>query len=185
MSPATLEPLQHALDKIRLAVREEILGANDFNKALLNARFLGSLNSHNNDGVLGDDELEQGLFDKFVRPKLGQVDSMQSDRPSWVHVISQTYDWGGHTLLLKNLVKELNVRGYDQSILVTRSSTPGFIAEMSAFAPVVSISGQNPVERFADLLRGPQTRQILCLMLTPMTFRPRLPFASYARRVES
>lgn len=161
--------IEATLSHIRENIRMLTLNAESLEQALEAGCLLGRLNWINNDGKLEDEALEVALLKKYngellsrSKPEslLGEID--------WLHVITNAYDSGGHTPLLKKIVNGLVARGSGQNVVVTGSVTKRFLEDITAMIGLEPIQLNGPLaERASALIRLGRRAKYIVLYIHP------------------
>lgn len=118
-----------SLINLRNTLSNIIYSTDSFDEALQAASVLGNINWNNNDGTLSADHIEDWIFKKF------SSNFRVSNNPKnidFFHVISEAYNYGGHTSLLLNLAAELKNKNKSQNIFIARSASEKFIRKIDA-----------------------------------------------------
>ncbi len=118
--------VEATLRRLRKALRRAALRTPDIDEALEAAELLGTLNWLNNDGLLSDEELERTLFERHKAALDERACALQPLGAEWLHVVSTTYFYGGHTRLLEMLLAAQGRMGHQTAVVVTRSTTESF-----------------------------------------------------------
>jgi hypothetical protein len=111
------------ISDIRDLLRKEVLLARTLPQAIQAAEILGSLNVSYRDNTLSEGPLEDALYSSFH----SELDSFASKPKSidFLHVVTDAYEYGGHTSLLLKIVNQLAKCQVNQSIFVTRYVAEG------------------------------------------------------------
>lgn len=139
--------LRNELMALSDLLRAQTLHASTLNDALTFARLYARLHWDNISGFFSDEDLEQALFEHWKNklpgarlPKMPPVD--------FLHVVTQVYDGGGHSRLLRQLVAGLNKEG-SQGILFAGKGPKDKAAGLPDCRSVLQGS---PAQRLADLV---------------------------------
>ena len=91
---------------MRFKLRTLIFKAKDLKTALNLAWLYGDYNRLNFDGFRNDEEIVAHLTKKFEKDYAGEIASHYPDikSRSLVHIITEGYEYGGHSQMLLNLV---------------------------------------------------------------------------------
>jgi hypothetical protein len=105
-----LSYLRHLLEDLAIA-------SDCVDEALTISKSLALFFWYNDDGVMSSEALEQALLDRFGADLFGDVNICDEPHLPIIHVVSEIYDTGGHTLLLRQIAEAQHAAGEQPSIL--------------------------------------------------------------------
>jgi len=140
------------LAQLRRLLRRAARQAGDAEGTLQAATLLGAINWQANDGQLSEEALEAGLAVHHGAAVAAAAATIRAGAVDWLHVISESYDHGGHALLLLNLAEELARRGARQAVAVTRRPSGVFAARLAAAGVEMRVLTGSLVAKAAGVL---------------------------------
>jgi hypothetical protein len=127
LSSSQSTSLDFRLQTYRNILREATLSAESFESALASAVLYAELCYYNQDGFLSDEVLEAALFNKYQHLIASSEPSFLNKHQTRVlHVVTETYDSGGHSRLLESILQIQNTQGEPTAVFISRSGSPMF-----------------------------------------------------------
>jgi hypothetical protein len=131
-----------AITKLVEIARGAAIAAPQTDAAMGAGRVLGRLLWQNMIGPVGDEAFETLLFERHGPALAKAASPAETPFVDWLHVISESYDYGGHTALLEALVA-MQVPQQRIAIAVTTSATPRFSARCAQLGtPLYRLRGR-------------------------------------------
>lgn len=157
-----IQSLKHLLQDIRSAA----LSTKNPDHALGLASVYGYLLRINQIGVLSDDEFECRLASRLeaLTPRLEAAPEIP--RRGYLHIVTEAYDYGGHTPLLVNCLKARG-ENTDASVVVVQSATLRFENTMRDAAAGLEILGGSLSDKLSRLVEIGRHFETVLLHISP------------------
>ncbi len=153
--------------KLLLAeLRAKALSTRSVDQALGIASIYGHLLRINQIGILGDDEFEDRLaagFDSFVA---GLPPYTGGQGRGLFHIVTETFDYGGHTPLLQNCL-QASKDGDDAHVAVVQSTTDRFVRSVAEADASLEVLTGSLSAKLAKLVQLGRRHKVVVLHISP------------------
>lgn len=159
--------IKDQLANLKSCIRAAVIQSDTLDRALRYGRYYGKLSWENCDGFFHDDELEQLLFTTFKSEISPRLDNCITTSFDWLHVISEAYDFGGHTKLLKQIIDIQINKGKTVAVAITRNGTENFESYCLSLGCELFYLNGSPAERVRKLVQIGRMSDMTMLHIHP------------------